>query len=91
MLIVGSIPHWAWRDFAPLFGNENKANDHTQQYLSKIKNKILTTCLQVNYRESLEEFSSQYFTWHLELEYQNELLILADLLILLTINISYNI
>ena len=36
-----------------LFGNENKANDHTQQFT-----KILSTCLQGNYRDSIGEFSN---------------------------------
>ena len=31
-----------------LFGSENKANDHAKQFfLSKMKDAILTTCLQV--------------------------------------------
>ena len=41
-----------------LFGNENKANDHTATNLSKMKNKIFPTCLQGNYRESLGEFGN---------------------------------
>ena len=43
-----------------LFGNENKANDHTQKLKSKIRNKILPTYLQGNYRDSLGEFSNIY-------------------------------
>ena len=35
-----------------LFGNENKANDHTQQFFQD-KNKVLPICLQGNYRDSL--------------------------------------
>ena len=43
-----------------LFGNENKANDHSQKLKSKIRNKILPTYLQGNYRDSLGEFSNIY-------------------------------
>ena len=43
-----------------LFGNENKANDHilSQHFISKMRNKILPSCLQGNYCDSLGEFSN---------------------------------
>ena len=41
-----------------MFGIENKANYFIHSNLAKIKNKILPTSLQGNYRDSLGEFSS---------------------------------
>ena len=43
-----------------LFGNENKTNDHTQPFF-EMKNNILPTCLQGNYRDSLGEFSNMLY------------------------------
>ena len=40
-----------------LFGNENKANDHTQQFI-KGENKILPTSFQGRYKDTLGEFSN---------------------------------
>ena len=40
-----------------LFGIENKGNDHAQQIIQD-KSKILPSCLQGNYRDSLGEFSN---------------------------------
>ena len=39
-----------------LLSNESKANDHAQPF--EMKNKILPTCFQGNYQDSLGEFSS---------------------------------
>ena len=41
-----------------LFGNENKVIDHIRRKLSQMKNKILPTCLQGNFGDSLGEFSN---------------------------------
>ena len=45
-----------------LFSIENKANDHTQQItLSTMKNKILPTCLQGNFRDSFGQFNNMSY------------------------------
>ena len=58
------------KDYSPylstqnkLFENENKANERVQSNLSEMKNKFLPTCLQVNYRDSLGEFSNKIMSY----------------------------
>ena len=48
-----------------LFGNENKANDHTQQFIYDEK-RILPNCLQENYRDS----NRSYGVFGAERDYQ---------------------